>query len=31
MNASNGHRKDGRVTYHVDPEATVHELMNGDP
>lgn len=28
MTASNSHRKDGRVTYHVDPEATAHELMN---
>ena len=28
MTASNSHRSDGRVTYHVDPEATAHELMS---
>ena len=28
MTASNSHRIDGRVTYHVDPEATSHDLMN---
>jgi hypothetical protein len=28
MNASNDHRQDGHVTYHVDPEATAHDLMN---
>jgi hypothetical protein len=28
MKGSNDHAKDGGVTYHVDPEATVHELMN---
>lgn len=28
MTTSNGHRMAGRVTYHVDPEASAHELMN---
>jgi hypothetical protein len=28
MMASNSHRLDGRVSYHVDPEATAHDLMN---
>jgi hypothetical protein len=28
MTASNSHRLDGRITYHVDPEASAHELMN---
>ena len=28
MTAPNSDKMDGRVTYHVDPEASAHDLMN---
>jgi len=28
MASSNSHKVDGRITYHVDPETTAHDLMN---
>jgi len=28
MTASNTHPTEGRITYHVDPETTAHDLMN---
>jgi hypothetical protein len=28
MTASNTQRAEGRITYHVDPETTAHDLMN---